>query len=163
VHSVGLNPVQYGNGAWYVFDSWSDGGAVNHDITVPSQSTALNLTANFVKGIGVRFNTSPAGLALSVDGNRNYSSYDFVWSAGTTHKIAAPETQTDAQGHKYRFVSWSNGKPAAYDFKTPDVQDATFITATYQAVGQATVASVPAGMALQVDGASCLTPCSIER
>ncbi len=162
-HSLGANPVQVGQGVTYVFESWSDGGAINHDIQVPSRSGAINLMARFVPATIVGFQTTPPGLALSVDGRQNWPNYNFAWLPGSTHQISAPATQTDAQGHKYRFVSWSNGKPASFDFTAGPAPGNDRVTAVYQIVGQVTIHSIPAGLSLEVDGASCNTPCAVER
>jgi uncharacterized protein (TIGR03437 family) len=162
-HSVGANPVQVAQGVTYVFQSWSDGGAINHDFQVPSQSGAINLMAKFVPATVVAFQTSPPGLALSVDGRQNWSNYSFAWLPGSTHQISAPATQTDAQGHKYRFVSWSNEKPASFDYTAGPAPGNERITAVYQPVAQVTFTSDPPAVVLQVDGAACTTPCTVER
>ena len=161
VHSLGTDRVQVENGTTYVFDSWSDGGAINHDIQVPNQSGPLNFTAKFVPAVFGIFSTSPPGLKLSIDGAPNFPESGFAWAPGTVHKISAPATQTDAQGRKYRFVSWSNGKPAAFDYTVGTTDER--LTASYQAVGLATLTTVPEGLPLLVDGASCTTPCAIEK
>jgi uncharacterized protein (TIGR03437 family) len=107
------------------------------------------------------FATSPPGLKLSIDGAPNFPEAGFAWAPGTKHTIAAPATQTDAQGRRYRFASWSNGKPASFDH-TVGSQNERF-TAVYQVLGQLTLTSSPEGLPLDVDGASCMTPCSIEK
>src|SRR5207248_8771015 len=111
----------------------------------------------------VGFVTSPPGLALSIDARQNWLNYNFVWAAGSTHAISAPPTQTDAQGRKYQFMSWTNGKPAAFSYKVANPPADETVIANYQAVGQVTIPSLRAGVALQVDGAFCTTPCAIER
>jgi len=162
-HSLGVNPVQVARSVTYIFDSWSDGGAINHDFHVTSQAGAINLMAKFVPASLVSFHTSPSGLALSVDGRRNWPSYNFAWLPGSTHQVSAPATQTDAQGRKYHFVSWSNGKAASFDYVAGDAPANDHLTALYEPVGQVTITSVPAGLSLQVDGASCMTPCVVEK
>jgi uncharacterized protein (TIGR03437 family) len=163
VHSLGAIPVQVAQGVTYVFSSWSDGGAINHDYTVASQAGAINLMANFVPASVDAFQTSPAGLTLSIDGQQNWPSYNFAWLPGSTHQISAPATQNDAQGHPYRFVSWSNGQPAAFTYSAIPAPGGDRLTATYQPVGQATVTSTPPGLTLQIDGNTCTTPCSIQK
>lgn len=163
VHTLGANPVQVALGTTYVFDSWSDGGAINHDIQVPSQSAALTFTARFVPATFATFATSPPGLSLSVDGRMNWPNYIFAWAQGTTHTISAPATETDAQGRQYRFVSWSNGKPANFDYVTGPAPGGSTVTALYQAASKATISSVPLGLTLQVDGSDCTTPCTLTK
>jgi uncharacterized protein (TIGR03437 family) len=161
VHTIGAEPVQRENGITYVFDSWSDGGAINHDIQVPNQSGSISFTAKFVPAVFGTFVTSPPGLKLSIDGGPNFPESGFAWAPGTVHKISAPSRQTDAQGRTYRFVSWSNGKTAAFDHQVGSADER--LTATYEPVAQATITSAPEGLSLQVDGAACTTPCAIEK
>lgn len=166
IHSIGTESVQLVRGAYYVFDSWSDGGALNHDVNVPAQRASISLVANFVPATAVSFGTTPGGLALTIDGASqlpNLTSYNFYWAQGSVHKISAPPTQTDAQGKKYRFVSWSNGQPADWTFTTGSTSPAGRIQALYQPVGMATVDTLPTGISVQVDGVACDTPCSLER
>jgi uncharacterized protein (TIGR03437 family) len=163
VHSVGASEVQVHYGTSYVFSSWSDGGAINHDIVVPASSQPLNLTARFVPGAAVSFHTSPPGLQLSIDGNRVWPSYNFIWAPGSTHEISAPANQADAAGHRYQFVSWSTGKPGSFVYTTGPGLSSDHVTAVYRAMGQVTVSSRPAGVTLSVDGGECVTPCTLER
>ncbi len=58
-------------GVW-VFNSWSDGGAQNHNYTVPDGYDTLSLTALFVPTYKVTFSTNPAGLSLSINGKSNW-------------------------------------------------------------------------------------------
>ncbi len=69
VHTLGaITPQRDVHGNWWVFSSWSDGGALNHAYTVASVSTPDTVTANYVQGAGATFTTSPGGLNLTVDG-----------------------------------------------------------------------------------------------
>ena len=165
VHSIGTEAVQLLLGAYYVFDSWSDGGDLNHDVQVPSNMTSMTFTAKFVPAVAVGFGTTPSGLSLNIDGSQvpNFLTYDFYWAVGTVHKISAPATQTDIQGRKYRFVSWSNGQPASWTFTAGTTPAADRILALYEQTATAVFNAVPPGMSLQVDGVNCDTPCTIEK
>ena len=169
VHSLGTYPTQYDDhGRLWVFDSWSDGGGINHDINVsgpPGQTTMTQttITAKFVPGAVVTFLTEPAGLKLSIENRQIWPSYTFQWAAGTTHRISAPLEQTDAKGRKYRFQGWSDGQAAAFDYTVAAAPADVRLMAVYKAVGQITLSSNPAGMQMQVDGQPCAAPCSIER
>jgi uncharacterized protein (TIGR03437 family) len=164
-HELGVVPSQRDDhGHWMVFDSWSDGGAINHVYHMQGEaSSPVGVSARFVPGASVTFLTNPPGLTLSVDGRKNWQSYNFVWAQGATHSISAPLTQTDGQGRLYKFVSWSNGGSADQQYTVADAPDDQRITANYQPVAQFTITSVPPGIALQVDGVACATPCSIQR
>jgi uncharacterized protein (TIGR03437 family) len=160
---VGTLPSQSYLGKPYVFDSWSDGGAINHDYIMQAGYTQVAITARFVPAATVAFLTSPPGLTLGIDGRQNWQSYIFQWGAGSVNTVSAPATQTDAQGHKYQFVSWSNGQPASFSYRMTDPPADDTLTAKYQAIGQITLASAPSGILLQVDSSTCTTPCALER
>lgn len=164
VHALGADPVQYDRGTPYVFESWSDNGPINHEITVPSQPSApISITARFVPGALITFLTSPPGLALSIDNRQNWPGYNFVWAGGTNHTVSAPATARDSQGRQYRFVSWSNSKPATFTYTVAQPPADDRLTATYEPVSEVTVTSNPAGITFDVDGSSCVTPCTFER
>ncbi len=114
---------------YYVFDSWSDGGDINHDVTVPNQTIPISFMARFVPAVFTTFSTSPAGLRLSIDGGLNFPNRALRGSRGPFIAFRAA-TQTDSHGQKYRFVSWSNGKPAAFDYVVGNTNER--FTATYQ-------------------------------
>jgi uncharacterized protein (TIGR03437 family) len=164
-HEVGAIPAQRDTqGHWMVFDSWSDGGPINHVYHMQGEaSSPLSLSARFLPGASITFLTSPPGLTLSIDGRKNWPSYNFTWRQGSTHAVSAPATQTDAQGRLYKFVSWSDGGDADQQYTVADAPDDQRITAVYQPVAQFQLSSVPAGITLQVDSGTCTTPCSIQR
>jgi uncharacterized protein (TIGR03437 family) len=165
VHAVGVNPVQRdGTGHLMLFDSWSDGGAVDHAFTAPAPGSSLvTLSARFVPGAYVSFLTDPSGLKLTVDGRQNWTNYNFTWAAGSTHDVSAPAAQLDALGRKYKFVSWSNGAAAAQTVRVAAAPDDVRYMATFAPVAQISVGSVPSGVKVQVDGDDCVTPCAVER
>ena len=164
-HQIGVVPSQRDDhGHWLVFDSWSDGGAINHVYTMQGEySSPVSLSAKFVPGAAVTFLTNPPNLNLSIDGRQNWQSYNFVWRQGSTHTVTAPATQTDDQGRSYRFVSWSNGGAASQQYTVEAAPDDVRITATYQPVAEVNITSVPPGITIQVDNTTCSTPCVLPR
>jgi uncharacterized protein (TIGR03437 family) len=165
VHTLGAIPVQTDSyGQVWIFDSWSDGGAVNHDVTVPGgASEVLTFTARFVRGAVYTFLTSPPSLKLQVDGRDNWPNYTFRWAAGTQHTVSAPLEQVDGQGRKYRFLQWSDGLSSTRDVVVDTAPADVRLTAEYQPVAQVTVTSSPAGIHAALDGQDCVTPCTVER
>jgi uncharacterized protein (TIGR03437 family) len=161
-HTVGTEPLQRSRGVAYAFESWSDGGAINHEVRVPSPSQPINLVARFVPAHTVQFQTSPSDLRLNIDGQA-WVNHLFGWAPGSKHAVSAPETQTDAQGRRYRFVQWSNGKSASFDYIAGPAGPEIRLVAMYQLLGQATIASNPSGLPIELDGAACVTPCRVER
>jgi uncharacterized protein (TIGR03437 family) len=167
-HSVGaITPQMDNHGVWWVFSSWSDGGATTHAYTVQGSNMPAGLTAKYVRGVAVQLTTLPAGLKLSVDGRDNWPSTTFVWGGGEKHRVQAPATQTDAQGRIWKFSSWSNGGAAAQDINVPaDAATADLgmrMVATYTSMGHLTIHSSLGGTTVTVDGAECATPCEVER
>ena len=165
IHSVGAIPVQHDSqGRVMVFDSWSDGGDINHDFKMPGVGAApVTLSARFVPGAAVSFLTEPPGLKLTIDGRQIWQSYNFGWPAGSSHNVAAPLQQVDSRGRKYKFVSWSQGGDPVQDITVIAAPDDVRYTATYAPVAQISVASVPPGLRVQVDGSDCTTPCALDR
>ncbi|HEY6392031.1 MAG TPA: hypothetical protein VIX89_12180 [Bryobacteraceae bacterium] len=154
------------SGKFWVFDSWSNGLGLNGAyVTDSNVANADNLIAKFVPGAHVAFLTSPGGLKLTVDGRPNFASYDFVWGLGTTHTVSAPANQFDAAGRQYTFKSWSNsgGQSQSYTVDQSAVDNGYRMTATFGVLSRVLVQSSPSGLLVQVDGASCTTPCTIDR
>jgi uncharacterized protein (TIGR03437 family) len=165
-HSVGpVSPQQDMHGTYWVFGSWSDGGASTHAYTVPSNAQPETLVATYVRAVGALFTTTPAGLKLKIDGRDNWPNYGFTWGVGETHHIEAAAQQTDAQGRTWKFSGWSNGGPAAQDVTmTPDMlNNALRLNATFAPVGKLTVVSASSGLTVKVDGQDCATPCEVTR
>jgi len=62
VHNVAaVSPQQDLTGNYWVFLSWSDGGAVNHPYTVPLSSNPVTLTATYTPASLNTFLTQPLG------------------------------------------------------------------------------------------------------
>ncbi len=165
-HTLGVTPDQQDlHGKLWVFDTWSDGGAVNHAYPVPEEAGNLSVTANFVPGQRVSFYTNPPGLSLTIDGRSNWLSNNFAWAENSEHTVAAPPTQVDSKGIKYTFVSWSQGGNASQTVTaTPDPNGLNLaFTATYEASGRISVVSDTSGIVIQVDGQDCPLPCSIDK
>jgi uncharacterized protein (TIGR03437 family) len=165
-HTLGVITPQLDNaGKWWAFQSWSDGGASTHAYQVAESLQPDSVTATFVAGASTLLTTSPAGLALKVDGRSNWPSYGFIWGIGETHHLEAPAQQTDAQGRVWAFSSWSNGGPAVQDFTVPanGADIGVHLTATYNPVGHLTVTSSLPSLTVYVDGSSCATPCDVVR
>jgi uncharacterized protein (TIGR03437 family) len=149
----------------WIFQSWSDGGAMIHDYQVAPLSSPASLTAQFVPAVGVTLLTNPPGLALVVDGTNQTSPVNVYWASGSTHTIAAPPSQTDSSGAPWTWRDWSNGAAAIQTISVTQAQASTGMrmTADYDAGSSINVNSVPAGLALTVDGSSCITPCSVQK
>ena len=165
-HSVGpVSPQADITGNWWVFSSWSDGGAPTHAYQVPQLSQPDTLTATYIPAVPVALTTSPPNLKLKIDGRDNWPSYSFLWGIGETHHIEAPAQQIDPQSRVWSFNAWSNGASAAQDITVPASAAGVGIrlSAAYTPMGHLTVNSSILGLAVMVDGSSCATPCDVIR
>ena len=162
----GVSPQVDNYGNYWVFGSWSNGTGPNALYTVDNNTgTPDTLTGTFLPGAHVGFLTQPTGLKLTIDGTQNWPGYNFIWGLGTTHTVAAAATQTDAKGRKYTFQSWSNtgGPTQTVTVDQSAVSNGLLMVASYSVLSRVVVQSSPTGMTVQVDGASCVTPCNVDR
>ncbi len=165
-HTLGVvTPQQDNQGNWWVFQSWSDGGASTHAYTVAESLQPDSLTATYAPGASALLTTTPPGLSLSIDGRSNWPSYGFVWGVGETHHLQAPAQQTDSQNRVWTFSSWSNGGAATQDITVLPVavQNGIHLNATYSPMGHLIVTTTLANLTVQVDGQACTTPCDVVR
>ena len=90
--------------------------------------------------------TVPTGLKLTVDGNSNFTSYDFIWPIGTTHQVSAAATQTGANGRVYTFQGWSNQGNASQPVAVTQgmATSGYWLTANYNELSRVVVQSLPA-------------------
>lgn len=167
VHTVGaLSPQKDQFGKWWAFQSWSDGGDLNHAYTVSKLNTTASLTAKYLPAGQVTILTVPVGLKIKVDGVYSLlNPYYFGWGIGEKHHLEAPAQQTDAQGRLWQFSSWSNGGAASQDIIVPADAEANGLrlTATYTPLTKVTVNSSLAGVSVKLDGVACTTPCEVQR
>lgn len=162
----GVSPQRDNTGNWWVFSDWSNGQAQNGLYQVDNNpNSPATLTADFVQGAQVSFLTSPTGLKLTVDGDPNYSSYNFIWGMGTTHQVSAATSQKGPNGRMYTFQNWSNQAAAAQTVTiTESMAGGGYRqTANYNELSRVVVQSSPPGLKLQVDGQTCVTPCNVDR
>lgn len=164
LHTVGVvSPQQDAAHQWWAFSSWSDGGAANHAYQVGEAGMPDTLTATFVPASVVPFQTSPAGLSLTVDGRSDWVNYNFIWGLGETHHVEAPAQQTDAKGRVWAFSSWSNGGPRVQDYTVPAQTAVQAMVATYTPMGHLMISSPMNGLTVTVDGSACGMPCDVVR
>lgn len=158
-------------GKSWIFDSWSStSGQAGHDqnsIYKTDEQTAVpdRVTVNFVPGVKASFVTVPSGLKLSIDGRTNWPAYNFVWGLNSTHDVIAPPQQSDSTGRQFTFQGWSNSGSASQTITMDQsAADAGFrLIATYSGLSRVIVQTSPAGQHVQIDGADCIAPCTVDR
>jgi hypothetical protein len=75
--------------------------------------------------------TTPAGLAITVDGVAAVAPQTYIWIPGNEHVIATATPQLDAANVSVPFIQWSDGGALSHTVVTP-VSNAT-LTATFDA------------------------------
>jgi uncharacterized protein (TIGR03437 family) len=160
-HVIGAPAVQTDvTGKTWVFTAFSNGLGQNGVYTADSDPYTMDTVyGNFVAGVPANVVTSPPGLAVSVDGQDDSKNTLMLWAEGQSHHVIAPATQTDATGHPWKFVSWSDGGAADHSYTVPTGLTGLTLTAVYEPLGKLQVDSVPSGLPFVVDGAACTTPC----
>jgi uncharacterized protein (TIGR03437 family) len=151
------------NGDQWVFVSWSEGGPVDGQFTVPTGVSPINLTATYARGTNVSFATDPRGLKLVIDGISSWPHYNFAWATGSTHTISAPLMQTGSDGREYVFRSWSNGGDADQIYTVGAVGVTASLIASYDVLGQLQVQASPSDVNAVVGGSPCVTPCVVNK
>ena len=151
------------NGIPWIFTGFSNGLGQGGIYTANSDVNTVDMVnANFVRGVLTQVQTSPPGLKVNVDNQDDSSGTKRIWGEGQTHHLIAAAMQTDASGHPWKFVGWSNGGSADQIFTVPSAVSALLLTATYEPAGKLQVDSVPSGLPFTVDGAACTTPCILQ-
>ena len=160
-HTLGAASPQYDtSGTMWIIDSFSNGLKPNDTLIVSKDISKTDvITAKFIPGLQASFLTSPGGLKLTIDGRSNWLTYNFAWGTGTSHTAIAAD-QVDSKGRRWTFKGWSNGGTASQTFA---INGAIRWTANFEVQPQVTLQSNPSGLSLQVDGGSCVTPCTLDR
>lgn len=164
----GVSPQLDATGNYWVFSSWSNGTGDNAIYTTDNNTgTPDTLTGTYVPGVTVSFATTPssAGLQLTIDGQKNWPSYNFIWGTGTTHTFSAAASQYGSDGRDYTFQNWSNGGAPSQSLTVGQstVVGGMRMTASYNELSRVVVQSSPPGQTVQIDGTSCTTPCNVDR
>lgn len=138
------SPQSAGTGVRYVWNRWSDNGAISHTVVAPG--TNRTYTATFRKQYYLTMSHGTGGTVSPASGWKN---------GGTTVSITA--TPTNNTQVSYRFDAWTGSGPGSYSgsnnpasirMNGPITENATFI----QNPVQVTVQTNPAGRSFSVDG-----------
>jgi hypothetical protein len=116
----------------YAFQSWSDGGAATHTITVgnsPATYTATYAPTNTT----LTFQTNPSGLQLQITNAQGVTTtyvtpFNVTTAPGSSLTISAPSPQPSNKVFEYTFQSWSDGGARTHNIT---VGSTTSYTATF--------------------------------
>ncbi len=156
-----VSPQEDGEGRYWWFDSWSDGGDAQRVFTPRAVQGPQTVTARYIPATIVTVLTEPTGLKVNVNGSDMWPSPNFIWGVGTTHRLIAPAEQADRSGRRYAFRGWTDGVTSATREIT--AAEGLSVVARYELLGRVTIDSTPEGIAFLVDGARCSTPCTFDR
>ena len=148
-HSIAVDSPQGDANTQYVFTGWSDGGDPTHDTMAPGVATTY--TATFRSRYRATVAVNPAG---SGSVNTTPPSPDGFYDAGTTVHIAA------VAGPGYEFASWSGGLGGSVNPQTLVLSAPVLATANFSR--PFTIASVPSGRFVTVDGATIPAPAQVN-
>ena len=108
---------------WW-FTSWTGEGQGSY--TGPDSSAVVTMwgaiteTAHFSKNEDVTIETSPTGLAVTVDGAPYVAPAYFVWPRGEWHSVSTDSVQAGEAGTRYRYDHWSDGGARMHDVQVPN-------------------------------------------
>lgn len=160
------SPQRDQRGLLWMFQSWSDGGAMNHTYQVQPFSIPDLVAAQFVRAVHISLLSQPTGLTLKLDGADALTPKKFYAAPGEVHNVAATPHVLDASGAPWVFQSWSNGGATPTETVTAGLDQADsgiLLTAVYAPRSRVRIVSIPSGLTMTVDGTDCATPCEIER
>lgn len=146
-HGIGVPSPQSGPaGVRYLYESWSDGGAQNHDVTaVAGASFTATLAAEYQLGVAA----SPSGAgSVGVDPAGPW------YASGTPVEVTAtPETE-------WTFDHWDGDLSGSTNPGTVNMDGARSVTAVFVAVTHAVTVTttVGAGTQVEVDGGAVDAP-----
>ncbi len=161
-----LSPQRDNHGLLWMFQSWSDGGAMNHSYQVQALSSPGSVGAQFARAVEISLLSQPVGLTLTLDSADAVTPKNFYAAPGEVHSVTAPPHLLDASGAPWVFQSWSDGTVASTETVPVTLDQADLgirLTAVYVPRSRIRIESIPSGLKMTVDGTDCATPCEIER
>jgi uncharacterized protein (TIGR03437 family) len=112
-HHLAPPPMQRDTkGRMWKFVSWSDGGAPEHDVTVPVGGADFRVTATFEVLGQVQVTTNPPGLTVKVDGADCTTPCSVDKEAGQTVNVTASKNLSLGEQSRYDFTNWLGGTDA---------------------------------------------------
>ncbi|HLX42953.1 MAG TPA: hypothetical protein VKR43_05940 [Bryobacteraceae bacterium] len=140
------SPQTDSKGRSWVFQSWSDGGAQSHTISIPTTGTSYIVMANYTSQPQVTINSTPSGLTFNIDGNACTTPCVVNRTTGSQMTVTIPASVAATQASRYDFIAWADGSTAT-SRQVSFNQDSLTLSATYQTSYLLTSVANPAGAA----------------
>ena len=155
VHQVRVpSPQHVETGIRYVWDSWTDGGAQSHEISVVAPGV---IVSRFTTEYLVNIQTAPSGLNVVVNGMSIKAPITFWWRSESTQQLNAPSPQPEDPAARYTWKGWSDGGEQSHAIT---ISAPTTILAEFTTEYLVTIDTVPSGLEVVVDGVTYRTPVS---
>jgi len=141
------------NPCW-VFVGWGSGTTqlvtgFQNMITV---NAPMSVFAQFAPARRIDFATIPANLSLLIDRAAIPTPNSLDWGTSTVHTVAPISPQSDLQGIRWVFSSWSDGGAATHAYTVDAVSTPASLTATFIPGVAVNLLTSPQGLNLTVDG-----------
>ena len=114
----------------YLWGGWSGDLATMNNPAQILMNGPKSVEAGFTFNMSVKVTTDPPGLDFMVDGSAYSSMIAREWEAESRHNLSVQETQTDGEGTRYIFQSWSDGGAATHNHTVVDENET--ITAVFE-------------------------------
>ena len=142
-HTIATTSPQGSGGTRYVFNNWSDAGAISHSVTAPGSATTY--TANFDTEYQLTTAAGTGGTVTPASGS--------FFPAGSVQNVSA----TANSG--FVFANWTGPVASANSAATTVTMSAPVsVTANFTANAGITVQTSPAGLSIIVDGTTYTAP-----
>jgi len=138
----------------YIFNSWSDGGAQTHTITV--RASPMTITAIYDTQYNITFETLPdPNLELVIDMVPYNAPQSFWFTVGTVVSVDATSPQTIDATSRWVWQSWSDGGGKSHPITITGVD--TYV-ATFEVEYLVIVTTFPPGLLVEVDAMTYTAP-----
>ena len=131
------------------------GSPITVAVQGPSQRGTPTPTPTPTPTIQVTVQTTPAGLAFTVDGTSYHSTQTFSWVPGSSHTIATTSPQSGGTGVRYVWTNWSGGGAISHTVAptTNTTYTANFSTQYYTTMSHGTGGTVSPASGWRNNGA----------
>jgi hypothetical protein len=141
IHTIATTTPQTLTNTRYLFQSWSDGGAMSHTITTPASSSSL--TANFTTQYRLTTAASPANGGAMIAAP---SSADGYYNSGTSVQVTA------SPNAGYYFNGFAGDLTGLTNPQLLPISGPKNLTGNFLTVPVTTVTTNPAGLSFTADG-----------
>ena len=144
LHTISTTSPQGSGGTRFVFNNWSDGGAISHSVTAPAAP------ATFTASFDTQFQLTTA--ALPVAGGTVTPAPGSFFAAGSVQNVQATPNAN------FSFTNWTGPVASATSASTTvTMSGPVSITANFAANVNVTVQTSPSGQSFTVDGTTFTT------